>query len=62
MMNFGMLQEVKNDSFWELEQNKNEFEMGKSSSNVLNVFKSLSLTGHCVHVYLESNTLFYYIF
>ena len=50
MMNFGMQQKVKNNYFWELEQNKNEFlfEMGKSSSNVPNVFKGSSLTGHCI--------------
>ena len=34
--------------------------MGKSSSNVANVFKS-SLTDHCVHVYLESHMDIYYI-
>ena len=36
MMNFRMEQEVKNDNFWELKQNKNEFFFlkGKSSSNV----------------------------
>ena len=36
-------------------------EMGKSTSNVLDVFKGSSLTGHCVRVYLESRADIYYI-
>ena len=36
-------------------------EMGKSGSDVPNVFKGTSLTGHSVHVYLESRTDIYYI-
>ena len=53
MMNLGTQQEVKNGNFWELEQNKNKFllEMGKSSSNVPNVYKGSSLTGQRVRGY-----------
>ena len=36
--------------------------MGNSSSNVTNVFKGSSLTGHRIRIYLESHTDIYYIF
>ena len=35
--------------------------MGKSGSNVLNVFKGSSLTGHRVYVYSEPHSDIYYI-
>ena len=71
---FFKLEGNKNDEFWNVTRlraiifrnwNKtitNSFlEMGKSSSNVPNVFKGSSLTGHRIRVYLESGEDIYYI-
>ena len=46
---------------WNKTRTNSFLKMGKSSSNVLNVFKVSSLTGHCVRVYLESHADIYYI-
>ena len=46
---------------WNKTRTDSFLEMGKSSSNVPNVFKGSSLTGHRFHVYLESHADFYYI-
>ena len=50
IMLFGTKQEVKNEFIfvnWNKIRRNSFLEMGKSSSNVPNVFKGLSLTGHC---------------
>ena len=72
-----ILKILRKQEWWILERNKfrtiifgnwnktrtNSFlEMGKSSSNVPNVFKGLSLTGHRIHGYWESWADIYYIF
>ena len=46
---------------WNKTRTNSFLEMGKSSSNVTNVFKGSSLTGHHVRVYLESRVDIYYI-
>ena len=65
----------KNDEFWNVTRSSrmivfrnwnktrtNSFlEMGESSSNVPNVFKGLSITGHPVRGYWESRADIYYI-
>ena len=61
-MNELFILERNNDTFWKLEGNKDDefwnktrtnsfLEMGKSSSNVSNVFKVSSLTGQRIHGY-----------
>ena len=45
MIMFGNWNKTRTNSF---------LEMGKSSSNVPNVFKASSLNGHCVCIYSES--------
>ena len=46
---------------WNKTSMNSSLEMGKNSSNVLNVFKGSSLTGHRVCIYLESCPDIYYI-
>ena len=46
---------------WNKTRTNSFLKMGKSSSDVMNVFKGSSLTGHRDRVYLESRAEIYYI-